>query len=74
MVAFSSEDVMKYQTFSNITDIGITLDEVKNAIKKIGKGSSFDGIYPDLLSILPEPLVMSIWTLFKGIFDIYVFQ
>ena len=47
----------------------VKLEDVKNAFKRIGKGSSFDGICPDVLNALPECLIISIWTLFRGIVD-----
>ena len=65
------EEIKGYQMFSNVTDANISLEEVNKSIKKIGKGSSFDGICPDIASILPESLIISIWTLFRGIFDNY---
>ena len=64
-------DLNSYHVFSNVTDANITIDEVDKALKKIGKGTSFDGLSPDILHILPTSLTKGIWILFRSIFGNY---
>ena len=41
-------EIKNYSTFSNITDSNICIEEVESAVKKRGRGTSYDGISPDL--------------------------
>ena len=64
------DDVEKYNVFSDITDSNITMNEVEHASKKMGRGTSFDGIPPQIIQILPLSLKESIHKLMKGTFDV----
>ena len=64
-------EIKNYSTFSNITDSNICIEEVESAVKKRGRGTSYDGISPDLLTMLPKSIMQCILKLFKSTFDIF---
>ena len=49
-------------------DTDISTEEMDQAIMKIGSGTSYDGISPDIISLIPEQLRTSIRKLFNGTF------
>ena len=64
-----SEELSAYDVTSDITDKDIEMPELETAIKKLGTGSSFDGIAPDIIRILPKSMVECILHLYRMIFD-----
>ena len=62
------DKVMTYSTQHDDMDKDITDDEIDLALVKIGKGTSMDGISPDIISIIPPQLRISLRRLFNGIF------
>ena len=62
------DNLRTYTTPNNDMDADITEDEVNNALLKIGSGTSYDGISPDIISIIPQSLKESVQTLFNGVF------
>ena len=64
-------EIKNYSTFSNITDSNICIEEVESAVKKRGRGTSYDGISPYLLTMLPKSIMQCILKLFKSTFDIF---
>ena len=64
------DEIEKYNTFSNVTDKNICLKEVESATKKMGKGTSYDGISPELIPMLPQSLMHAVLKLFRSTFDI----
>ena len=70
-VISSVEDrVQKYNNFCNITDNSITLDEIKDAGIRLKKGSSMDGIPPEIIKVLPHSMLLVVKKLFNGVFSI----
>ena len=68
-IANIETDLQCYNQHSEVTDGDIDMVELKNAIKTMGTGCSFDGIAPDILPIIPDNLLGSILKLYRGIFD-----
>ena len=64
-------EIKNYSTFSNITDSNICIAEVESAVKKRGRGTSYDGISSDLLTMLPKSIMQCILKLFKSTFDMF---
>ena len=57
-----------YDTYVHILDKEITLEEVNEAIKDIGTGTSLDGISPDVAILFPKELQEVIVDLFNKVF------
>ena len=64
-------EIKNYSTFSNITDSNICIEEVESAVKKRGRGTSYDGISSDLITMLPKSIMQCILKLFKSTFDMF---
>ncbi len=47
------------------------MEEVEYAIKKVGTGSSFDGIAPGIIPLLPKEMRECILLLYRKVFDYY---
>ena len=60
-----------YDTYVDILDKEITVEEVHDAIKDIGTGTSLDGISPDVAILFPKELQEVITKLFNKVFESY---
>ena len=70
-IASISDEISNYNISSDIIDNDIEMEEVDHAIKKLGTGSSFDGIAPGIISLLPKEMRECILLLYQKIFDCY---
>ena len=52
-----------------MTDKDISIAEVEHSCLKIGKGTSFDGINPEIIKFLPPSIIKVINLLFRNVFD-----
>lgn len=61
--------INQYDVFNPSTDQPISLQEVQFAIQKLGSGTSFDGLPPELVKIFPLSIVKCIHEIHNKIFD-----
>ena len=62
-------DITSYYNTLPVTDAQKEMEDLKFALKKLGKRVSFEGISAELLSLLPENLQEGILILFQYIFN-----
>ena len=65
-----SDEIINYEITSDITDGDIEMEEVEYAIKKLGTGSSFDGIAPGVIPLLPVEMRECILMLYRKVFAV----
>ncbi len=70
-IANITDEIVNYDTTLDITDNDVDMKEVEYAIKKLGTGSSFDGIAPGIISLLPNEMRECILLLYRKVFDCY---
>ena len=64
----AQELVNAYQQVCEVTDKDISLEEVDKARKKMKRGVGIDGISPNIMSVVPQPLLEMIKNLYNAIF------